>query len=123
MPRKTKQQDVEPEPNHSTGTEGYLYKDGEQQDGQTIVPPTAVDAAVIEPTPEDRPEEQEEKKPRISGLIFVGDGEPKRSVRIGMLKIELPDAAPQRKGFVTDHAKLIRTNLKGYKPFNPLAKE
>ncbi|MGA9773930.1 MAG: hypothetical protein WBV94_33170 [Blastocatellia bacterium] len=65
-------------------------------------------------------EQAEEKKPKLQRIIFVGEGEPKKNIRIGMIIIEMPDAETQRKGFETVYARLILTNLRGYKIHNPL---
>jgi histone acetyltransferase (RNA polymerase elongator complex component) len=66
-------------------------------------------------TEQPKQEHVEESKPKPQRIIFVGDGEPKNKVRIGMLTLELPSADEQRKGFETEHARLILSNLHGYK--------
>ncbi|HEX8087667.1 MAG TPA: hypothetical protein VF762_02365 [Blastocatellia bacterium] len=58
---------------------------------------------------------QAEEKPKPRSIRWVGEGEPHKSVQIGMLNLELPDADAQRKGFETEHARLLVTNVRGYK--------
>jgi hypothetical protein len=124
MPRKkkAKEEQVEAPPTHQTGEDGYLYKDDNLQESNIVEVPTAVDATTATAAPPEASvqSEQPKEKPKLRSIIFVGDGEPKKKVRIGMLTIEMPDAETQRKGFETEHARLILTNLRGYKRHNPL---
>ena len=46
-------------------------------------------------------------------------GEPPEAIRVGMLNIELPDAATQRKGFYSPHAALLTQIKAGYKILKP----
>jgi hypothetical protein len=46
-------------------------------------------------------------------------GEPPSFVRIGMLKIEVPETAVQLKGFYSEHARLLIRSIGGYKALVP----
>lgn len=46
-------------------------------------------------------------------------GDPPPFVRVGMLKIEVPEAAVQLKGFYSEHARLLVQSLNGYKRLQP----
>ena len=46
-------------------------------------------------------------------------GDPPESIRVGMIAIELPDAATQLKGFYSPHAALLCQCKSGYKKLVP----
>lgn len=52
-----------------------------------------------------------------TGILKFGDPPP--FVRIGMLKIEVPEAAVQLKGFYSEHARLLIRSIAGYKALVP----
>lgn len=81
-------------------------------------------AKKVQKPQETAPEPQEEKRPEIKRVIWSKDadaggnlvhGEPPAVVRIGMQTVELPDAATQLRGFPSEHADLLVSNIPGYK--------
>jgi hypothetical protein len=48
--------------------------------------------------------------------------EPPSRVRIGMKVIELPEAAKQREGFYSEHARKLSRTIKAYKEIQPKGK-
>lgn len=52
-------------------------------------------------------------------VIWRGDRPPPRTIQLGMLRIDLPEEAVQRAGFVSSLARRLVINVPGYKFFRP----